>query len=118
MSQVAAFKSAILRNTLTTLSASSFSTSFPSDDIPLIPCTIVADTNAGVIDINSTAVGLYSINSVEIQSAAFDITDFILKYADISDGSIQLTTTGGWSASNVVVADRDIIAARIFTTLV
>jgi hypothetical protein len=103
---------------LTELSpVSSFSTSFPQDDIPLYPCTITADSNAGVVDITSTAVGLYSINGVELQSTAFSVADFILKYADISDGSIALTIGSGWQASNVIVSDRATIATRIISGL-
>jgi hypothetical protein len=115
MSQVAAFKSTILRNVLSDLSVTSFSISFPQNEIPLIPCTLVADTHAGVVDLNTTSAGLYS--DPELQSAAFEIADFILKYADITGGTIALATTAGWQTYSNVIADRVTVAALINLSL-
>jgi hypothetical protein len=111
MATIVAFKSTVLRNMLSDLSVSSFTVSFPSDDFPLIPCTVVADTNAGVVDLNSASTGLY--NDPEVQVASFDIADFILKYADISAGVIALKVGGSWSATTTYPADRLTIATLI-----
>src|SRR5208282_1917055 len=115
MSTIASFKSAVLRNMLSDLSVSSFSISFPSDDFPLIPCTVVADTNAGVVDLNTSSAGLYS--NPELMLAAFEIADFILKYADTSAGSIELSTSSSWHAYNTAPADRVTIANLIDNSL-
>jgi hypothetical protein len=115
MATIASFKSTVLRNILTDLSVSSFSVSFPSDDIALIPCTIVANATAGVVNLNTTSGGLYT--NPELMLAAFEIADFILKYADTSAGTIVLTIGAGWQSTNVVPVDRVTLAAAIDAAL-